>query len=262
MNRRGFSPVLFCRQCGSTVRCRRCDVSLNFHRNIRKVVCHTCYDEIQPPRNCPECGSPSLLFLGMGSEKVEEKLKQVFPGARIARMDSDTMTRRESYEEVLGKFQRGEIDILVGTQMIAKGLDFPRVTVVGVISADTSLHIPDFRASERTFQLVAQVAGRAGRSERGGVVIVQSAMPEHEAIRTATKHHFEGFAAKELEHRKGLNYPPFGKAIRILAEGLDEAKVRKTMQAIRARIEKQPMRGRQCLGPAAAPISRIRNRVR
>ena len=262
LNRRGFSPVLFCRQCGSTVRCRRCDIALAFHRRLGRAVCHSCRDEIPPPRECPECGVGAILYLGTGSEKVEARLREIFPEARIARMDSDTMVRRESYEEVLERFRRREVDLLVGTQMIAKGLDFPDVTVVGVVSADTALHVPDFRASERAFQLVSQVAGRAGRGPRGGEVIVQSALAGHEAIRAAIEHDYEGFARRELAHRRPLGYPPFGRAVRILVEGKSEAKVQRAAEGIRSRIQKAGVRGVETLGPAAAPIARLRDRHR
>jgi len=166
-NRRGFAPTLWCRACGETAKCARCDISLTFHRRIGRAVCHTCCEEQPPPKVCPSCTAPALHYLGMGSERVADELTMLYPDARIRRMDSDTMLRREDYEEVLDAFGRGEIDVLVGTQMIAKGLDFPRVTLVGIVSADSSLHLPDFRAAERTFQLLVQVAGRAcGASSR------------------------------------------------------------------------------------------------
>lgn len=262
LNRRGFSPVLFCRECGGTMHCRRCDVSLTYHRKIQRMLCHSCCEELPPTRQCQECGSPSLLYLGAGSERVETVLKELFPQARVARMDSDTMTRRGSYEEVLGRFREGQIDLLVGTQMIAKGLDFPNVTLVGVISADGSLHIPDFRASERTFQLISQVSGRAGRGPKGGEVVVQSAMEGHEAIRMSIEHDFLGFAKRELEHRRSLRYPPFGRLVRILFEGANESKLRTFAMQTRAKIEAAKISGVECLGPAAAPIARLRNRHR
>ncbi len=262
LNRRGFTPVLFCRQCGTSVRCRRCDVSLTYHRKIQRAVCHTCCEEIPPPRECLECGAGGILYLGTGSEKVEARIREFFPQARIARMDSDTMVRREDYERVLDQFKEKQIDILVGTQMIAKGLDFPNVTVVGVISADTSLHVPDFRSSERTFQLISQVAGRAGRGSKSGVVIVQSAMPEHESIRAALEHDFEGFARREMEHRRRMNYPPFGRAVRILLEGKEESKVQHAAAVIRKKLEERPIRGVEILGPAAAPIAWARGKSR
>ena len=299
LNRRGYSPVLYCPSCGATAKCERCSVSLAYHRRHRRAVCHLCGEEIQAPTKCGECGAGGPVFLGAGSERVEDVMRREAPDARIARMDSDTMVGRGAHEAVLGKFRRREIDILVGTQMIAKGLDFPTVTVVGVVSADTALHLPDFRSAERTFQLVAQVSGRAGRGPKGGEVIVQTHEPDHDAIRRAVENDYEGFAAEELDDRRELGYPPFGRLVRIVVEGRDEAKVRAGAERIRERLlgeirgggngrppspgarpgggpslpfEEAPgpagalllggTPGIVVLGPAPAPIERIRGRMR
>lgn len=263
LNRRGFSPVLWCQACKETVRCRQCDVSLTYHRRIRRAICHTCCEEIEPPRACPTCTAPAVRFLGFGSERVEQALARLLPDARVSRMDSDTMLRREDYEDTLSAFGSGEIDVLVGTQMIAKGLDFPRVSVVGIVSADSSLHLPDFRAAERTFQLLSQVAGRAGRGEIEGRIIVQTAAPEHPAIVQAARHDFVAFAKNETALRRELGYPPFGRLIRVVFEDADEPRVRQAASSC-AELLQQLLAGDalQVLGPAPAPIALQRGRHR
>jgi primosomal protein N' (replication factor Y) len=263
LNRRGFSPTLWCGSCGEVVRCQQCSVAMTLHRRIGRLVCHTCCEERLPPKKCPACTSPAMRYLGAGSERIETALKAILPSARVARMDSDTMLRREDYEDVLERFGQGEIDVLVGTQMIAKGLDFPRVTVVGIISADHALHMPDFRASERTFQLLAQVSGRAGRGELAGRIVVQTSTPTHPAIRFATTHDFEGFAAQEARNRHDLGYPPFGRVVRVVFEDEDPAKVTGAAKECAALLE-QPARaeGVSLLGPAEAPIGLLRGRTR
>ncbi|MFN0008602.1 MAG: primosomal protein N' [Planctomycetota bacterium] len=263
LNRRGFAPVLWCGACGETVRCAVCDVTLTFHRRIRRAVCHACCSEIAPPSSCPTCTAPGLRYLGAGSERIELELARVLPGARVRRMDSDTMLRREDYESTLESFGRGEIDVLVGTQMIAKGLDFPRVTVVGIVSADSALHLPDFRAAERTFQLLSQVAGRAGRGELAGEIVVQTTAPEHPAIVLAAKHDFESFAAAESKLRSELGYPPHGRLLRVVVEDRDETKVVEVSRAC-AEMAKQgaPAGAIVVLGPAEAPIAMLRGRHR
>lgn len=276
-NRRGFAPVLWCQACGETVRCKSCDVSLTFHRKIGRAVCHSCCEEIAPPRACPSCTAPGLRYLGIGSERIETALKELLPDARIRRMDSDTMLRREDYEQVLDAFGRGEIDVLVGTQMIAKGLDFPRVTVVGIISADSALYLPDFRSSERTFQLLAQVAGRAGRGVLKGEIVVQTGTPSHPTIRFAAQHDFEGFAAAEDRLRAELGYPPHGRLVRVVFEDEDESVAAQAakecgelLRAKCAEIEREAAarRGTErppriaILGPAQAPVALVRGRHR
>ena len=225
LNRRGFIPILWCAGCRETLRCEQCDLALTFHRRIQRLVCHGCCEERAVPKHCPKCTAPGLRPFGIGSEKVESECKRMFPKARVARMDSDTMRRREDYEEALASFGRGEVDVLVGTQMIAKGLDFPRVTLVGIVAADAALHLPDFRGAERTYQLVSQVAGRAGRAELPGRIVVQTMAPEHPAIRLACENDYEGFARQELAARAELGYPPLGRIVRVLFEHADEKRV-------------------------------------
>ena len=263
LNRRGFAPVLWCPGCRETVSCAQCDVSLTFHRRIGRAVCHSCCEETAPPRECPACTRPGLRYLGLGSERVEESLAELLPEARVARMDSDSMRRPEDYDRVLTAFGAGELDVLVGTQMIAKGLDFPNVTLVGIVSADGALHLPDFRASERTFQLLSQVAGRAGRGAEAGEIVVQTRTPEHPAIVRAASHDFEGFAAAELGLREELGYPPHGKLIRAVFEDEDEARCREASQAC-ADIVREHVSPAQVLvlGPAPAPIAQLRGRFR
>ena len=263
LNRRGFTPTLWCPSCKERLQCQNCAVALTYHRRIHRVVCHSCCEEQVPPRECPTCTAPGLRYFGAGSERVEEVLKKLVPDARVRRMDSDTMIRREDYEETLDAFGRREIDVLVGTQMIAKGLDFPGVTVVGVMSADSSLHLPDYRASERTFQLLAQVAGRAGRGKLAGRIVVQAMSPDHPVIQHAKSHDYTSFAREEAELREELGYPPYGRLIRCVFEDPEEARamgaasdcsdlLREDLQDHNATV----------LGPAQAPIALVRNRHR
>jgi primosomal protein N' (replication factor Y) len=263
LNRRGFAPVLWCRECQTPLRCTRCDLSLAYHRRIERLVCHSCCGERPPPKLCPNCSKPALRAVGMGSERVEKAVEQCWPSARVRRMDSDTMLRREDYERALEAFGAGEIDVLVGTQMIAKGLDFPRVTVVGVISADSGLHLPDFRAAERTFQLLAQVAGRAGRGEAGGEIVYQTTAPGHPAIRLAAAHDYARFAREELELRRELEYPPFARLVRVLVENEDERAAREGAESAASAL-RVALEGSGCavLGPAPAPIERAREQWR
>jgi primosomal protein N' (replication factor Y) len=263
LNRRGFVPVLWCAGCKETVRCKSCDLSLTLHRRIRRLVCHGCCDELPVPRACPTCTRPGLKPLGLGSERVEAAARQVFPKARTLRMDSDTMRRRSDYEDALAAFGRGEVDVLVGTQMIAKGLDFPNVTLVGIVSADSSLVLPDFRAAERTFQLVAQVAGRAGRGTRPGRIVVQTSAPEHSAIRCAARHDYDAFAAEEEELRAELGYPPHGRLLRVVFDDTDEQRVVAEAETCAALLAEAFGDGpAMVLGPAPAPVALLRGRHR
>ncbi|MBK9385195.1 MAG: primosomal protein N' [Planctomycetes bacterium] len=263
-NRRGYAPVLFCGACGTTLRCRQCDVSLTVHRKRNRALCHLCAEEVPATTTCPDCKQASLVLLGTGSERVEEVLSLEFPRARIRRMDSDTMLTRESYAEVYEAMSAREIDVLVGTQMIAKGLDFPHVTVVGVIQADTALAVPDFRAAERTYQLIAQVAGRSGRGASAGRVFVQSLEPEHDAIRRAAKNDFEGFAAAELLDRRKHGYPPFARFVRFQLEGEDEAKVLAAAEELHAELAPHcdEAKGLRLHRPAPAVVRLVRGRHR
>ncbi|MCP4181631.1 MAG: primosomal protein N' [bacterium] len=226
LNRRGFATHLSCNHCGYTASCSNCSIDYTFHRANNYLSCHICGSVIEAPRHCPECKAPDIKYSGVGTEKIENIASKLFPLARIKRMDSDTMTHKGSYEEVLGSFRKGEIDILIGTQMLAKGLDFPNVTLVGIINADLSLHIPDFRASERTFQLLTQVAGRAGRGVIPGEVYIQTFTPFHSAVQYAVKHDFLSFYQEEIEMRKQLFYPPETHLSTIRFIGKNEEKVK------------------------------------
>ncbi len=266
LNVRGYSPALFCRACGQSVRCPDCDVTLTYHKQRQIALCHSCEYSIDPPTSCPNCGKPGLLFLGQGTERLEHEVKARFPGVSVLRMDSDTMQQKGSHDRALESFRQGEVRILLGTQMIAKGLDFPNVTLVGVIDADTSLHQPDFRASERTFQLIAQVAGRTGRGELGGKVLVQTACPDQPAILYAARHDYAAFARQELEHRHTLGYPPFVRILRIILRGEIEADVEKAAERIRLGLESKGLeRGgilAKILGPAPCPVARLKKYFR
>ncbi|VGO17397.1 Primosomal protein N' [Pontiella desulfatans] len=225
LNRRGFSSSLQCEKCGYVAECAECSVSMTYHKGAHKLLCHICGAEEQVPARCPDCKDPEFKYAGVGTEKIEEVLGKLCPNARVARMDSDTMRKKDSYRTVLDKFKTGKIDILLGTQMIAKGLDFPNVTLVGVLNADMSLHVPDFRAGERTFQLLTQVAGRAGRGEKAGEVIVQAYTPHHPAIQAARSLDYDGFCSQDLEFRRELNYPPFSHLVLLTFKGGDEPEV-------------------------------------
>lgn len=261
LNQRGFAPAWHCRACGGSVHCPRCDVALTYHRWRRCALCHYCLQEAAPPERCKACGAPVVL-VGVGTERAEEALQRMFPAARVARMDRDTMLRRESYERVLADFGAGRVDFLLGTQMVAKGLDFPEVTVVGVLNADSSLHHPDFRAAERCFDLVAQVSGRAGRGPRGGRVVVQTWRPEHPAIRAAVRHDYPAFAEQELEERRAFAYPPCARVVRVLVEAEDGPRADRLAAAAAAELRTAAAPSCQVLGPAAMPVERLRDRVR
>ncbi|MCZ7648516.1 MAG: primosomal protein N' [Planctomycetota bacterium] len=258
LNRRGFATVVTCARCGYTETCARCDVTLIEHKKKRALQCHYCGFERPVPTNCRDCGAPNPKFWGLGTERVEEEVRRIFPAARLARMDSDTMNRREAYVKTLGAFRAGQLDVLVGTQMIAKGLDFPNVTLVGIVLADTALHMPDFRSRERTFQLIEQVAGRAGRGAKGGRVIVQTHLPQDPAIRHAAEHDFEGFCAEELPVRRTFGYPPYTVLARVLVRGKDKDRAREAAReaADALKAEAAP-RGVQVLGPSAAPLAML-----
>ena len=219
LNRRGFSTSLACEACGHVCQCPDCSISLTYHRAAGRIVCHICGHSARAPKACPECNDPKIRHSGTGTQKVEDALNAIFPKARIARMDADSMVRKDSYRETLGAFKEGRIDILIGTQMIAKGLHFPNVTLVGIINADLGLHIPDFRAGERTFQLLTQVAGRAGRGEMEGEVVVQTFTPFSPSIQFARHHDFQGFMEQEMEFRRSFAYPPFGRMALITLRG-------------------------------------------
>ncbi len=263
LNRRGFSTFISCRKCGHVLTCKRCNVSLTYHFHTKELSCHHCNYKIPPPELCPECNSSYVRYWGMGTEKVESEIHRLFPKARIARMDSDTTHKRGTHEKVLIKFKDHNIDILIGTQMIAKGLDFPKVTLVGVVSADTALNLPDFRSGERTFGLLTQVAGRAGRGDLGGRVIIQTYTPGHYAIQAAKSHDYNTFFGKELSFRKELNLPPFCHMVALTLRGRREENVIKAAQFLRHRLEKENQSEKiKILGPAPAPVSRVRGMYR
>jgi primosomal protein N' (replication factor Y) (superfamily II helicase) len=265
LNRRGFSTSMQCPACGYVVVCPDCELAMTFHRDGNKAMCHYCDHTIAAPTHCPKCGFDGIRFSGLGTQKLEMEVQSKFPDAQLARMDSDTMRKPGSHETTLADFRAGRTQILLGTQMIAKGLDFPNVLLVGVINADTALHFPDFRASEKTFQLVTQVAGRTGRGDKAGEVLVQTFTPEHPAIIAACQHDFLGFAAMELEQRKPLGYPPFGYLARIIFRGEVQLIVEQLAEAVvmKARDEAKRFGDKvRILGPALPPIPKLRGNYR
>ncbi len=265
LNRRGYSTHIQCPACGEVVRCPDCDIALTHHKTGDQVLCHLCDYRTSPPTRCPACDSGEIRYWGLGTQKLEAEVRARFPNAPLLRMDADTMRARGAHEKALSEFRSGKARILLGTQMIAKGLDFPNVTLVGVIQADTALHLPDFRAAERTFQLVTQVAGRTGRGDKGGRVLVQTFSPDHAAIRAAVRHDYAAFAAEELPLREMLHYPPFAAMIRLVIRGESEAAAKEFAlrlgQAVSAALEVRQAQAR-VLGPAPAPTPRIRGKYR
>src|ERR1035441_6746281 len=258
LNRRGYSTSLQCPLCGFVAECPNCSVSLTYHRHEQKLCCHICAHVEPVPTVCPndKCRNPAIRYSGLGTQKVEATLAKLFPQARTVRMDSDTLKRKEDYRRILGDFRVGKIDILVGTQMIAKGLHFPNVTLVGIIYADLALHQPDFRAGERTFQLLTQVAGRAGRGDIEGEVVVQAFTPFHPSIQFARRHDFEGFYEQELEFREQLKYPPVGRIALLTLKGRNEEKVKFSADYLKVELEKAvgDIKDLVMAGPAPAPL--------
>ncbi|MDT8068866.1 MAG: primosomal protein N' [Terriglobia bacterium] len=262
LNRRGYSAFVMCRACGDTIKCRNCEISLTHHKREHKLMCHYCGYQQAIPKTCPKCGSEYVQFLGTGSEKLEDMMHKAFPTARVGRMDRDTVRGHDDFERILTAFQAGEIDLLVGTQMIAKGHDVHGVTLVGVVGADTALSLPDFRAAERTFQLLTQVAGRAGRGTTPGKVVLQTYFPDHYAVQFAAAHDFAGFYDKELRFRGWMHYPPFTALANVLvrSDKLDDAM---NYSGILGRwFESQSKDRIRVLGPAAAPIVRLKRDYR
>ena len=258
LNRRGFITLIKCSKCGHIMKCRRCQVSLAYHKQFNKAVCHYCNEKTELPTVCPECAYPGIRQFGIGTEKVEEYLHKFWENLivdasaaksqlTIGRMDSDAMKKKGLYKEALHSFFTGETDVLVGTQMIAKGLDFPNVTLVGIVSADTTLYLKDFRAAERTFQLITQVAGRTGRGPKGGRVIVQTVNPQHYSIIAGSNHDYDGFARQELLYRSELNYPPFRHIIRILVSGKEQERIKEVIDKVAQQITKE-------LAPSPFPL--------
>jgi primosomal protein N' (replication factor Y) len=264
VNRRGFSAFILCRDCGFVPRCPRCNVSLTFHADrVGRLACHHCGHERRAPENCPRCAGTRIRHFGIGTQRVEEAALSEFPAARVARLDRDTTTGRDSHQRIVSGFKAREADLLIGTQMVAKGFDFPHVTLVGIITADTALNLPDFRAAERTFQLLTQVAGRAGRGETPGEVILQTFTPEHPAIQAATEHDYPRFYADEIRAREELRYPPFASLARFLAADSQEEVARGKIHAIRDLLAAPTAAaGVELLGPTAAPLARLSGKYR
>lgn len=263
LNRRGFSQFVLCRSCGETIRCRNCDITLTFHRREARLICHYCNHREKVPHNCPQCKSHFLYFMGEGTEQIEDMLKRKFSHLRIARIDRDTTARRKEMEKILEQFSDGEIDMLVGTQMLAKGHDFHNVTLVGVISVDAGLALPDFRSAERTFQLLTQVAGRAGRGSLQGRVLIQTYYPEHYALRHAQTQNYEAFYKEEIEFRRKLAYPPFVALASVLIKHTNYSYAFDNAQILKECLIKNNA-DNQCriLGVAPAPLSRLKNEFR
>jgi len=262
LNRRGFSTSMLCEACGHVCECPDCSVSLTFHRAAGRLVCHICGHTARAPKVCPKCADPGIRHAGVGTQKVEEALCKIFPKARIARMDADSMTRKDAYRETLGAFKEGKIDILVGTQMIAKGLHFPNVTLVGIVNADLGLHLPDFRAGERTFQLLTQVAGRAGRGEMEGEVLVQTFTPFSPSIQFARHHDYEGFMEQEMEFRRQFSYPPFGRMVLITVRGVMRERAEFSTQTLARKLRAAAPAGVQVGEAVPAPLEKAKTYYR
>ncbi len=259
LNRRGYASFYLCRECGHVIRCKDCQVSLTYHADARRLQCHYCGYSREVPQVCPVCGSRYIRHFGIGTERVAQEAEAAFLGARVVRMDADTTTRKGSHGRLLGAFSRGEYDILVGTQMVAKGLDIPRVTLVGVVTADTALNLPDFRAAERTFQLLTQVAGRAGRGDSGGAVVIQTYSPEHFSIQAAAGHDYPGFYKREIAYRKQLGYPPYADLILVTFSGAGEEEVIRAAERFRLELGRPDF---GVIGPMPAPLVKLRGKFR
>lgn len=256
MNRRGYASFVSCRSCGEAVKCPHCDVSMTLH-NKNRLVCHYCGYTIPLPKKCPSCGSAYLAGFGTGTQKIEELAGQMFPDARILRMDLDTTSRKGGHEAILSAFARGEADILIGTQMIVKGHDFPRVTLVGILAADTSLYAPDYRCGERTFQLLVQAAGRAGRSDRPGIAVIQTYMPEHYCIQTAARQDYQEFYRQEMGFRKLMAYPPDCHMLEIFMTGRDETLLNHMMDQVYESVNRNFKGVVQLIGPVPAAVYKV-----
>ena len=265
LNRRGHSTYVFCRSCGYVEKCENCSVSLTYHFDTKTMECHHCGLSRPAPRSCPQCYSPAIRYFGLGTQQVEEKVREAFPKAEIIRMDTDSTSRKNAHREILEAFRERKIDILIGTQMIAKGLDFPNVTLVGVIIADTALNLPDFRAGERAFNLLTQVSGRSGRSEVGGEVIIQTYNPEHYSIQAAQLHDYSQFYEQEIEFRESLLYPPFTNAASILLRCVNENSLVNVANALASELnvhKKDKYPTVEIRGPVPAPLSKIKGKYR
>jgi primosomal protein N' (replication factor Y) (superfamily II helicase) len=262
INRRGYSWSLLCRSCGAMVQCQNCSIALTYHKSRQRLECHYCGYALRPPKECPKCHAEYMYFVGDGAERVDEYLREQFPAARIARLDRDTVRTKREYQQVLGAFAKGETDVLVGTQMVAKGHDFERVTLVGVVAADLALGRPDFRAAEHTFQLLTQVAGRAGRGELAGEVLVETYYPEHYAIQYAAQQDYTSFYEKEAHFRRVLHYPPFTALATVLVRDRKVENAIRWSRALAGYFAPFEKHGVKILGPAAAPLARLRRDFR
>ena len=269
LNRRGFSTHIHCPGCGHVATCKFCDLALTYHKQRDVMLCHYCGFEQEPPHKCTACGQATVRYQGLGTEKLQQEIEERFPGYVVRRMDSDTMRKPGSHARVLTAFKRGLIHILLGTQMIAKGLDFPNVTLVGVINADVGLHFPDFRSPERTFQLLSQVAGRTGRGPRGGKVLVQTFTPDHPCIALAASHDYIKFVETELGHRRAHNYPPYQRLARIIIRSRDQEeaaafaeRLAATFTTTLAKMPSETAKDVRLLGPAEAPVFRLKGYYR
>ncbi len=269
LNRRGYSTFVVCRECGYTAKCPRCDISLTYHLGSGELRCHYCNHSVSAPQSCPACNSRHIRYFGLGTQRVEQEIHTLFPAVKALRLDTDSTGRIGAHSEILAEFGRGEAQVLIGTQMVAKGLDFPRVTLVGVVSADITLNMPDFRARERTFQLLAQVAGRAGRGALPGEVVIQTFSPGDPCINSAREHDYQGFFRQEISFRRALGYPPFNHLFRVVLSGEVEANVIRSAQDLGGAL-RQELEGRnrglnhplEILGPAPSPLSKLKNRYR
>ena len=260
LNRRGYSSFVMCRDCGYVLPCPNCDISLTLHMDTKTMRCHYCGHEEKIPHRCPSCHADKIRYYGTGTQKVEEELIARFPEARVLRMDVDTTRKKGAHEKILTLFGEKKADILLGTQMIAKGLDFPDITLVGVLNADTALNLPDFRSSERTFQLLTQVSGRAGRAEKAGEVIIQTFNPEHYAIQLAQTQNYEAFYQQEMWVRHQSGYPPYYYTVKITCSHLEEQAAAQKMFAIYQEVQKELSGLSILLGPAPSAIMRVKNR--
>jgi primosomal protein N' (replication factor Y) len=262
LNRRGFARSLQCPACGEVCQCPHCAVALTYHRTDERLICHVCGHTAIVPRKCPSCKDPAIALQGYGTQKVEDVLAKLLPKAKFARIDADAMRKKNSLRDILNAFKAKKLDILIGTQMIAKGLHFPNVTLVGILNADIGLHVPDFRAAERTFQLITQVAGRAGRGELEGEVIVQTSTPHAPAIQFARRHDFDGFAEQELEFRKEFHFPPYGRCAVLTVRSTHERRAEFTLQTLHRRLSENLPKGMQISEPLPSPLTRSHGQFR
>jgi primosomal protein N' (replication factor Y) len=264
LNRRGHSTFVSCRECGLVMKCPRCSISLTYHMNDDNLSCHYCGVLKPNPKLCPKCGSKNIKYFGVGTQKLEKEFQKKFCLKNTLRMDADTTRFKNSHQSILDIFRSGKSKVLLGTQMISKGLDFPNVTLVGVITADTSINLPDFRSAEKTFQMIAQVAGRSGRGSKEGNVIVQTYTPEHYSIKFAQVHDYIGFYNEEIKLRRELAYPPFAHLANIIISGLDEAKVIRIANEVGIYLdyEIKKIQNIEKLGPSTAPLSKIKSKYR